>query len=395
MVPLTTLQGLAPDAVRARADGRPVVIWGTGDLGLDALVSLRRCGLSPRAFLHSRPGGEVAHGLPVEAVDAVLTLPAAKRPVVVIASGAFRRAAETACAAAGLVRDRDYFSHLILPRPAAVVEVAAPGGACLPAADFGRVLTKLLADQPLLCHLELAWQGDPLAHPALPELVAAAEARVPCTVTTALAADDALPALLAAAPSRLNLLAPDLDGPGATAFLARLERLRATLVPDRRTRVLLKVARRRGQAPDTLARWTRLLADSPILLSPEMPYPSPYDPLLAACLAGGPVAGRFPELSWDLDGALAAARADGNLPCLSQRVFPVIGADRSVGLCHLYQSPRLAPDYLAVSWAELLAHRHRAPHCASCQNHGLHRLDLPVLARRHPTFAATLDESTP
>ena len=63
------------------------------------------------------------------------------------------------------------------------------------------------------------------------------------------------------------------------------------------------------------------------------------------------------------------------------------------GLCHLYEQPMLGVDYLATPWPDLLALRHSADHCSRCQQHGLHRLDLPVLSRRFPDLATQLFES--
>ena len=422
MVPLTTIQGLPAEKLRDLIGSRPLYLWGTGDVGLDVLVSLRRAGLAPLAFLHTAPSADaISHGLPVLAVDQVLSSsPEGGRPFVVIASLQFRQAAETACRAAGLQKEQDYLTHLAIPRPVAVIEVTegrALGGhfGCfaarrsgerqMSAANFRQVLAKLLTDQPQLCHVELSWLGDPLHNPELADIVGYCERHVPCTVNTTLQSTAGLDALLAARPYRFNVLAygygdsyqAQMASAAWAIFRENLERLQAALVRENTPpRVVLRYIRTRGEASENIEAWKRMLAGSPITLSVETPYVTPYDPVLEYCERGAPAddaAPAFQRLNWGLDRALALCVDDRDQPCLSQRVFPVIGADLQVGLCHLYEQPTLGVDYLATPWLELLALRHRAAHCHRCQQHGLHRLDLPVLSRRFPDLATQLFES--
>lgn len=405
MVPLTTVQGLATDELKARVGGRALYIWGTGDIGLDVLVSLRRAGIEPGGFLHTAPqgNGSSAHGLPVSAAADVLARGA--KVFVVVASTAHRRAAEAACRDAGLRADTDFLNYLAIARPAAVIEIARRQDGVttsMSAAIFARVLDKVAADQPRLCHVELSWLGDPMLNPELAQIVACCESVVPCTVSTRLADVDRLEAVVAAQPSRFNVLvrgcaqtwddrAAGIDWPH---FLDNLERLKSLARRQGgRTRFLLRHEQTRGEANDVAQGWRRLLADSGIALSMETPYITPYDDLLHRCEGATPaeeVEARQRGLTWNLERALELCRRDRDNPCLSQRVFPIIGASLETGLCHLYERPRLAHDYLAASWTDLLLSRRRTPHCERCQAQGLHRLDLAVLAQRYPAVAPSL-----
>jgi hypothetical protein len=403
VVPLTTVQGLPAEKLRDLIGSRPLYLWGTGDVGLDVLVSLRRAGIEPLGFLHTAPSADtISHGLPVIAVDQVLGAPPdGVRPFVVIASLQFRQAAETACRAAGFEKGTDYLTHLAIPRPVAVIEVAEGQNG----ETFRQVLAKLLTDQPQLCHVELSWLGDPLRNPELADIVAHCERHVPCTINTALHSTAGLEALLAARPSRFNVLAygygdsyqTQMAGASWAIFRQNLERLQAALVRESNPpRVVLRYIRTRGEPSENIEAWKRMLAGSPITFSVETPYVTPYDPVLDYCERGTPAADAAPafqRLNWDLDRALALCVDDRDQPCLSQRVFPVIGVDLQVGLCHLYEQPTLGVDYLATPWPELLALRHSATHCHRCQQQGLHRLDLPVLSRRFPDLATQLFES--
>jgi hypothetical protein len=91
-------------------------------------------------------------------------------------------------------------------------------------------------------------------------------------------------------------------------------------------------------------------------------------------------------LSWILDEALEFARADKLQPCLCQRIFPVIHHDGAVGVCHLYEKAKVANDFLAQSYDELIESRHGLDHCRECQAHALHRLDVDVIRTRHQNF---------
>lgn len=413
MVPLTTRNGLDPAELVARVHGRDVLVWGTGDLALDVVTSLRKSGIEPSALLHSRTGTAHVHGLPVR--DAEATLAARADAFVVIAAPAFGAQARATCLQRGLRPDLDFLTYLSIARPQAVIDVAddcAQG--CLgcqkqttgrPAAPmmmdighFSRVVDKLGRDIPQLCHVELGVWGEPLRNPALPAMIELTRRVAPCTVSTGLGGDQPLRPIVAAEPNRIDITASGFGdgyesrtGRGWQDFIGRLDELRDALrdVPGD-IRCQIKLYRMHGDAESVVAAWRDLLGDAPIKLSPQTPYLMPYDQVLRYCEHGSPsqAAQRaIDALPWSIDTALDACAADRGLPCLSQRVFPVIHADRSVGLCHLFHAPSVDADYLATPWPQILAQRHTSQFCARCQRFGLHRLDFDVLTRRHPEGA--------
>lgn len=407
MVPLTTVQGLSPDALRALFGVRPLYLWGSGDVALDVLVSLRRMGIVPRAFVDNRLRGEQVGevcGLPCVSADVVLgaKTDASPRPFVVIASADYRLRAASACSDAGLERGRDFIDQLAVPRPVAVVEVSAPDGRHMARADFQQLLAKLLSDQPLLCHLELSWLGDPGKHPELASLISYAEQFVPCTVNTTLHSLVDVDGVLAARPSRLNFL---VRGHGAAydpAFgegtweraqtvLGALRGVSAPLRPG--ARIMLRYMRSAEVERGEYAAWQGEVANSVLRLNAEWPYVTPYDAVLAYARDGVPPAdeeAQFATLPWSLSVALQLSAHDRELPCLSQRVFPVLAVDGTVSACHLYRNAKLAADYRTCEWATLLTARQTCTPCAVCQTQALHRLDVEVLARRHPEWRARL-----
>ncbi|GAB6041972.1 hypothetical protein [Endothiovibrio diazotrophicus] len=388
MPPLTTRQGLPAEALRERIGRRELLIWGRGELAEDVAVSLQKMGLSPKGFLHDRPQpGARCRGRPVfPAAEALSGGPA---PFIVIAAAAYRREAEAKCAAAGLRRESDFLTHLAIPRPHAIVEIVSPSpaGERMDPDDFARVVAKLDADLPLLSHIELSAEGDPLLHPELPDIIRRAERVAPCSVVTRLTGEAPLGPVLAAGPSRFEVTLEGGEAATRPAFAARLEQLREALAQAPETTCRLRLYPSREDPPDLARRWRERLDGSGIGLALHTPYVMPYDYLLAYAESGvlsAEVLRQAERLPWDLERALAQSAADAELPCLSQRIFPIIRPNRPVVLCHLYRGPVLADDYLAIGWEELLQRRHRAEQCRRCQRHGLHRLDLDVLRRRHP-----------
>lgn len=414
MVPLVTRQGLSVPDLKALAGGRRILVWGIGDMTLDVLTSLTKAGLRPQALLHSDAtvvGGD-RYGLPVLSSSDVLAATHSSEMFVVLAAPAFRRQGEEACIGAGLRKGVDFISFLSVPRPQAIVDVAndcspeSRGGfhstivrpsvpLQISANTFHKVVTKLDADLPLLSHIELALWGEPTRNPDLPHIIRLAQNVAPCTVASALPPDISLEPVIKAQPARFDITVAGFGEtyearvPGGswadfTRQLAALRELIADCRPS--TRFQVRLYRWRDDPPDLEGKWRQLLRSSGIALAPQTPYLMPYDLTLAYCESG-----RWPLeaqkvadlLPWHLQRTLDACLSERNRPCLSQRIFPIINADLSVGLCHLYSQPKVMPDYLSVSWDDLLEMRHKSEFCRRCQEFGLHRLDLDVMGHKY------------
>jgi hypothetical protein len=383
-------------------------------MALDVVTSLTKAGLRPRALLHSDMSvvGSDRHGLPVWSASSVLSPAQSDRNFIVLAAPAYRREGEAACVEAGLRKSADFLSFLSIPRPQAIVEVAndcslqclgclqstvgGPSASQRMSADtFSKVAAKLDADLPLLSHIELALWGEPTRNPDLPAIIRLAQAVAPCTVATGLPADVSLESVVRAEPARLDITAMGFGEtyearvPGGSwpAFTRQLAVLRE-LIDDSRpsTRFQVRLYRWRNDPSDLVEKWRGLLGDSGILLSPQTPYVMPYDQTLAYCESGAwsEKALKAAEmLPWHLQRTLDACRVERDRPCLSQRIFPVINVDLSVGLCHLYAQPQVAANFLSISWDNLLQARHKSDFCQRCQRFGLHRLDLDVIKNQY------------
>lgn len=422
MVPLTTTQGLSAEGIRGIAAGREIYIWGLGDLAQDVFTSLSKAGLSVVGLVHSRATRGVVgwSALPLLHPDTVLnrTWNDEERPVVVVAAATFRRAAEAACIRAGWKKGVNLLSHLDIRRPHVVVEVmsdvacgrtacghgsldgTAGSSSCntMSPDEFAELVEKLDIDLPLLSQIEFVASGDPFRHPELPDLIRRAQEVAPCTVVTSLGGDRPIAAIVDAAPARIDLRVTGfgasfqrtMNGASWSHFIERLVELTSALRDNPSgTRVILRRFRLLGESKDVDQRWRALLADCGIPLQSADPYLMPYD-LLVLRRKGDPLPSDAAEfvsrLPYSLSAAFEVCDREKELPCLSQRVFPVIRADRSVDVCHLYDGPRLMESYMNASWTDLLRRRHDSPRCRECQQYALHRFDLDVLRRRHPNL---------
>lgn len=414
MIPVTTNQGLGSQELKGIVKGRCVLIWGTSELALDTLISLRRTGFAPRAFLKTNPAkGEIAFGLPVLSVDDELGSCSGRiKPFVVIATRSFLREAEHICREHKLEKNRDYVNYFAIPRPEAIVELVSPfNDANVGEPDqtmslntFKMLARKLLSDQPLLVNITLGLWEDPLLNPFLPQIVEEGNRFAPCTVNTPLCNSNDLESLLSAVPRRIDIVTygyadkyEQKNGSGSwSRFLVNLEQLKSLLSKsDYKTPVALKYIRLKGEHPHIIERWKEILEGSGIRLSVEIPYVEPYDHVLHYCTQHkltGTDEIQFANLTWDIDRALHFSALDKNSPCLCQRIFPVVNADLSIGVCHLYRNGRVGGNYLNSNWCGLLKTRSAFHLCELCQEYGLHRLDVSVLMERYSSSSKEISE---
>jgi hypothetical protein len=82
--------------------------------------------------------------------------------------------------------------------------------------------------------------------------------------------------------------------------------------------------------------------------------------------------------NYDNQTVLAICKEIRQRPCIASRMFPVINADLSAGLCHLYKEPIAADNYLNADLSAIFTARETHPHCKKCQKYGIHRLDFAL-----------------
>lgn len=386
---------------------RRLVVWGAGMLGRCLMRQLSAFAGPQQStcFSDSNPIliGQTIDGNKVLEPNEAIELASHRQAFIVVALGMHNRNALLRLSDAGLAPDTDFTSHLKLSRPEAVIQISAHNGddsETMPASTYVAVLHKLKSDISDLFHVELSGWGDPLAHPDLPYIISKTLPVVPCTVTTQLMDDEALVRrVLQAEPTQLVIIPPNginrPEGANWERFVANLEIVAGYLREQAcQTEIRFRFPRYRNN--DAVATATQKLCEKHgIRWIEAVGYIASYDTTLDFCRSENLAAPLAKELSWPLRNALALAEDDRALPCLCQRIFPVIYPDTSVGICHLYLQPRLHPGYLSIDYDDLQDRRLNAAHCRSCQQYALHRLDIDVLQMRHGIQLIQLRPSEP
>lgn len=398
-VPLTTRQGILPGDIVDNLQGRQLIIWGCGHLGRVLAGVFRRVArrdfqavfCDRRASALDPVVDDLAVLHPADCIEQV----ANGRAFCVVAVAGGGAGVEASLTRHGASPSRDFMTYRHVSRPEAYVKAAGTVDGTmryLDATAFQTALEKLLREIPHVMQVSIVGEPDPLAHPEIHRIVAAARGRVATSVTGRLHAAD-LGRLESVAEAGPNLLAFRTALPGEPADVAdvrcvldAIARLRDRFGGATEFRIL----RVRRETPDK-GTWQALLermcAELHLPLIETEGYVEPYDLLLderAGEAATEDLRAQQRDLTWDVGAALQSAMAERGRPCLSQRIFPVIGPDLSVDVCHLYRSGRVAASFLDAPYDELVAIRHTSAHCRACQARGLHRLDIDVLRRRHP-----------
>lgn len=403
-MPLVGAQGTRIADFLRDCGGRELIVWGAGVVGrsLAHLIS-RSPYATPRPTLYFtdrqaiRLGGDVA-GIEVIGPEEAISRAGEGRARIVLAVGEGEAALAVALKARGLSVERHFVSYRKLARPEAVIEIAGDGRRMSFDAYRG-ILAKLLAEIPEIFHLDLSGWGEPLDHPHLPEMIEWTTPRVPCTVRTCLAADEAaIERVVRAAPTQLVVLVnADIE-----AFLAGEAEARLAVLGDKlkclarircdsgsRTEIRVQY-HAAGGGPGLSAEAVGTVCERlGLRMVRTVAYPASYDALLDALQATGQNGVRAAEAAlggafdWDVERAWALALADRGRPCLCQRIFPVVRADRSVAVCHLFKKAVVYKDYEAIDGPRLDTLRGEMAHCRACQSCGLHRLDIGVLEARH------------
>ncbi len=230
---------------------------------------------------------------------------------------------------------------------------------------YEKVLEKLLLEIPTLSCIDLSTWGEPLCNPELANIVKYTEARIPCKMSTILQERKLLGDVIQSQPSQFTISVSGTEenyerrhtGASWETFVENmhlLRDLRRRIRPKTIFNVVYHLYRdNQGSELDTCR---SLCSEVGIPLVEDWAYLNPYDNLLDLCqekeltAQGNSV---LKNLAWDTEKALKLAEIEHSLPCLCQRIFPVINSDLSVALCHLYVKPRVASNYLEISMDQL------------------------------------------
>ena len=394
-VPLQTVQGIDLGEFCNTLSGKMLIIWGAGHQGRVLQRAFERVGYINTAFCDNNTllYNQAINGKYVFQPQTAIELAKAKKAILILANFQHLSTLKHTCQDSGLKEHQDFHTYLQLRRQEAVIEITdSRSEHRMLFSAYRNVLDKLLRDIPNLLHIDLNGWGDPLLNPDLPKIVKYTETFISCTVTTRIPQNCNIEPVLESKPSQFLFTLSDSD-----MFLTNLNQefnwegikkpllqisIQQQKTKDTEFRVLL--ARKRNHNAYQISKLQDLCEDLSLRLIVSNSYPSSYESFLNySSINSSDNESSLTSINWDLDLALSLAKKDSHLPCLCQRIFPIIDASQRVNICHLYQDAILSNEYLSSNYSNLLNQRRDNEHCRLCQSQALHRLDIDILQRRN------------
>jgi MoaA/NifB/PqqE/SkfB family radical SAM enzyme len=170
--------------------GRSLFIWGARHEGYAARLALTRYGIYAMGYIDSSPAltGTTAFGLSITDPASFFSRESAKHSFIIIASGFYADEIVERCEKEGWLRDKDFTVYGELRRFNYQVDVSGmcnlhciscPRGnwprhrnpGLMSAETYGRLIDKILRDDPWTGIITLYNWGEPLLNPALPEII--------------------------------------------------------------------------------------------------------------------------------------------------------------------------------------------------------------------------------
>jgi MoaA/NifB/PqqE/SkfB family radical SAM enzyme len=169
---------------------RNIFVWGARHEGYAARLALTRHAIEPIGYIDSSPSlsGTSAFGLPIAGPDHFFARQSPDKAFIVTASGFFGDEIAEKCEQEGWQRGRDFVAYADLRRFNYQVDVAGmcnlkciscPRGnwprhrkpGTMSPETYGKLIEKILVDDPWTGIITLYNWGEPLLNPALPEII--------------------------------------------------------------------------------------------------------------------------------------------------------------------------------------------------------------------------------
>ena len=173
--------------------GRDVYIWGAGQKGRGFMLAMKRNGFNVKAFLDGSPLliGSEYQGVPIIEPKGILDDPEiGKKTFILIASvDKHNKEMFASCESVGLIKGRDFINVQELSPYYPTVEISGvcnlrciscpkgntlhkpKKGGFMSAADYTKVINKLVREIPFLYLVDLYIWGEALLNPELPEII--------------------------------------------------------------------------------------------------------------------------------------------------------------------------------------------------------------------------------
>jgi len=416
-IPVTTIQGIPIDVYVSQNPDKKFIIWGAGLAGTLLARSFQHYGLLDKvsAFCDSliKKSSNFTLGLSIIDVKEALISCKGTSTVLLLAVPEHYSVLVKTCESSGLKQGVDFIKHTIFRRQEIAIETVKPDDALsfesntlkvstdsvevMSYPTYVKVFEKLLIEIPNIYLIDFSCSPDPLFNFDLPKIIEHTEKFVPASVTIDLSGPLSFDEILSSHPTQFVVSINYWE----SSFIERFGDYRWSIFRDRfidfckiqnkyaeYTHIRVKFNRfSSNQTPSDLQSLKSICSYYGIKLVFADGYMSKYDNLLSLCLGADKKnidSNEIDKLDWDLDKAIKLSLLDKSLPCLCQRIFPVINYDSSVAVCHLYKTPKLHHSFLSISLNDLMKNRYTSNQCQTCQSYALHRLDINVLRQRHP-----------
>lgn len=398
MVPLLLTNGKSIETFCDDYAGKSIVIWGAGSQGkiLQRLFERRGRGCRVIAFCDSdkRIQKSLISGIPV--IDPLDAIEKCKKleVVILIAISSALDVISRLCVENGLTESINFVKYFVISRPEAIIQISPDSlsktDAFMSFDIYKSTLNKLIADLPGLLMIDLTGFGDPAKHHEVGNIISYTEQHLPCSITVGIGDLNCFRKILNAKPSLLTLsiggfpiggefLNPNIDWVALESQLILMAEFQGKLSNTEFRVLYTKYANQSLLERNKLVEACRQYE---IRMVEGLGYLNPYDKLLAICQNSfNDSKVEKEKLIWPINYALDLAYQDRKLPCLCQRIFPIIGPNLEVSTCHLYKDA-IQQNYLDASFQEIQEKRANSKTCRACQSYGLHRLDIDVIQRR-------------
>lgn len=410
MIPLKTVQGLEKNDLKNLINNRKVYIWGNGVVAQMVISSLNAMGIRPVALLDNRHShiGRKIRSLIILDIE-ILSNINKSEIFIIIASEAIIEYAKDKLIRLGFIQNRDFISFIKIARPVAAIDIysgcniqciTCPQSnnqnlkplSIMSYKNFCKVLDKLIIEIPHLSGIELFTWGEPLLNEDVVEIIEYTLNFVPCIVSTNLQKIDKLIDIMKIEPTlfivSLNSLGDDYEkiskGASWRNLLDNLKFLGNIISQGNNTNVEVRLYNYKSTLKEDIDWFKHFCKENGLRLVINYTYVNTYENYLNNEIAKNTNYKIMKNIHWDYNKILELAKKDKELPCLCQRIFPIINADLSVSLCHTYYGPIISNNYLNITLDCLINIRHNQRQCELCQLYGLHRLDLQVLQNRFP-----------
>jgi MoaA/NifB/PqqE/SkfB family radical SAM enzyme len=391
----------------ARMRSGSVYLWGAGQTGIGMRHALARISVDAAGFIDKRKyelGGDVL-GLPVYLPHEVPTAPAHPRPFIIITTSLHTDDIIAECRAAGLTQDIDFISYeqlcpidyqVIVSSVCNLHCISCPVGnrpagmhtGWMRAADYEKILDKILSESPLLSILQLFNWGEPFLNPELAHIVEITNRRnVLCALSSNMNLSRDFDDVIAARPAFLRVsMSGNEHSYGITHTggkwnllmdnLRKLHDLKNSFNPGMSVEIAYHVYAT-TTAQDMID--AHSLCDS--LGFVFRPYLAALLPLdnVKDYMEGKPLSDEARRtvalLRIPIDEALSRASRQKSMQCCFEHTLS-IESDLSVKQCGLWIRPSsnfVTGNYLEVPLDEILSIRSRSDMCPLCKASGLHR----------------------